>query len=109
MLNITEDQNVLDGVMDNGTLWNNSFSNDANVTTETASHGLIRDENGDVICEGPSQEEYEFYTVFAWWLEGFGQILVGSLGKCTSYATFLVYIKSIISEGKNISGSLKFR
>ena len=43
--------------------------------------GPIRDGDGNIICEGPSEEEYMFYVTFAWWLEGFGQILVGSLGK----------------------------
>ena len=42
--------------------------------------GPIRDGDGNIICEGPSEEEYMFYVTFAWWLEGFGQILVGSLG-----------------------------
>ena len=41
----------------------------------------VSDDDGNRICEGPSEEEYHSYRMFAWWLEGFGQILVGSLGK----------------------------
>ena len=47
--------------------------------------GPIRDGDGNIICEGPSEEEYMFYVTFAWWLEGFGQILVGSLGRLSSF------------------------
>ena len=49
----------------------------SDITTE----GPIRDDEGNIICEGPTNEELMFYVIFAWWLEGFGQILVGSLGK----------------------------
>ena len=56
--------------------------------------GPIRDGDGNIICEGPSEEEYMFYVTFAWWLEGFGQILVGSLGMLR----LLIYsnVKSLI-------------
>ena len=55
----------------------NAIGGNGEITTP----GPIRDGDGNMICEGPSEEEYMFYVTFAWWLEGFGQILVGSLGK----------------------------
>ena len=55
----------------------NTIGGIADITTP----GPIRDGDGNIICEGPSEEEYMFYVTFAWWLEGFGQILVGSLGR----------------------------
>ena len=55
----------------------NAIGGNGDITTP----GPIRDGDGNIICEGPSEEEYMFYVTFAWWLEGFGQILVGSLGR----------------------------
>ena len=55
----------------------NAIGGNGDITTP----GPIRDGDGNIICEGPSEEEYMFYVTFAWWLEGFGQILVGSLGE----------------------------
>ena len=45
-----------------------------------ATDDQVSDGNGIFICVGPSDEEFTFYLTFAWWLEGFGIILVGSLG-----------------------------
>ena len=58
-------------------------ANKTDFTTEnySATGGPILDEDGNIICAGPSEEEFIFYMTFAWWLEGFGIILVGSLGK----------------------------
>ena len=81
MLNITTDPSLSNDGMENYTIWKNYttdiYVTDGDITTE----GPIRDEDGNVICAGPSEEEYMFYVTFAWWLEGFGQLLVGSLGK----------------------------
>ena len=40
----------------------------------------IRDESGEVICEGATQDEREYYSEFAWWVEGIGQMTVGGIG-----------------------------
>ena len=40
----------------------------------------ILDDDGNVICNGPTPEETEFYLKFAWWLEGVGQMTVGGIG-----------------------------
>jgi hypothetical protein len=68
---------------DNSSFWSNyTSSNTANASNVITPSGLITDEYGSIICEQPSEEEYNFYVILAWWLEGFGQILVGSLGRC---------------------------
>ena len=59
----------------------NAIGGNGDITTP----GPIRDGDGNIICEGPSEEEYMFYVTFAWWLEGFGQILVGSLGELSLF------------------------
>ena len=40
----------------------------------------MTDDNGTRICIQPTQEEMEFYSEFSWWLEGFGQTVLGCLG-----------------------------
>ena len=72
----------------------NAIGGNGDITTP----GPIRDGDGNIICEGPSEEEYMFYVTFAWWLEGFGQILVGSLGMLR----LLIYsnVKSSINIGQ---------
>ena len=80
MQNLT---NPLDNTLDssNSSLWSNMTENSINATENVARHSLIRDEYGNIICVQPTEEEYYFYVTFAWWLEGFGQLLVGILGK----------------------------
>ena len=82
MSNLTD---AIDGSLgsDNSSIWNNITENTVNVTNNAAGHSLIRDEHGNVICVQPTEAEYYFYVAFAWWLEGFGQLLVGILGKST--------------------------
>ena len=81
MENIT---NSLDENMNtNSSMWSNSTADAVNATSNVAGHGLMRDEYGNIICVQPTEEEYFFYVTFAWWLEGFGQLLVGILGKGT--------------------------
>jgi len=79
MQNLT---NALDNTLEssNSSLWNNTAENSINATENVARHSLIRDEYGNIICVQPTEEEYFFYVTFAWWLEGFGQLLVGILG-----------------------------
>ena len=81
LLNITTNSNLSITDMNNSTLWDNRTSNIQDGSNNNLSPSLIRDEDGNVICEQPSEAEYMLYVTFAWWLEGFGQILVGSLGK----------------------------
>ena len=40
----------------------------------------IRDEYGDVICEGATEAQRKSYSEFAWWMEGIGQMTVGGIG-----------------------------
>ena len=85
MLNVSTDSTLLPETdTDNSTFWNNyTSSNTANASNGiTPPGGPITDKYGSIICEQPSEEEYNFYVILAWWLEGFGQILVGSLGRC---------------------------
>ena len=65
----------------NSSLWSNSTTDAVNATNNVPGHHLMRDEYGNIICVQPTEEEYFFYVTFAWWLEGFGQLLVGILGK----------------------------
>ena len=67
----------------NSSMWSNSSESAMNTTENIARPSLIRDEDGNIICVQPTEEEYFFYVTFAWWLEGFGQLLVGILGKFT--------------------------
>ena len=69
------ESSLLSDGLENNTMWNSVTSGD--ITTE----GPILDEEGNFICAGPSEDEYMFYVTFAWWLEGFGILLVGSLGR----------------------------
>ena len=36
--------------------------------------------DSNLVCQGPTLAQIHFYINFSWWLEGFCQILVGSLG-----------------------------
>ena len=92
MQNLT---NALDNTLDssNSSLWNNTTENSINATENVARHSLIRDEYGNIICVQPTEEEYFFYVTFAWWLEGFGQLLVGILGKNTLICKHIVIHK----------------
>ena len=82
MLNVSTGSTLLpETEMDNSSFWNNyTTSNTENATSGITAPGPITDEHGNIICQEPSEEEYNFYVILAWWLEGFGQILVGSLG-----------------------------
>ena len=61
------------------TLLADSMASSSN--NSAATDGQIGDENRTFICAGPTDEEFTFYLTIAWWLEGFGIILVGSLGE----------------------------
>ena len=75
----------------------NAIGGNGDITTP----GPIRDGDGNIICEGPSEEEYMFYVTFAWWLEGFGQILVGSLGELSLFNH--LYIKIFFIKYRHVS------
>ena len=44
---------------------------------DSSLEGNMTDDNGTRICIQPTQEEMEFYSEFSWWLEGFGQTVLG--------------------------------
>ena len=53
------------------------YMDDSNYTYEQE---WIRDDNGEIICEGATDSEQQFYSDFAWWVEGIGQMTVGGIG-----------------------------
>lgn len=64
-----------DSIVDNST--GSSQENDSYYDDYSS---YIRDGEGQIICEGPSEAERQIYANFAWWLEGFGQMTIGGIG-----------------------------
>ena len=56
------------------------FSGSFNDTYYYEDQDWIRDDNGDIICEGATEAERKNYEKFAWWVEGIGQTTVGGIG-----------------------------
>ena len=109
-LNVSTVPSILEEIeMDNSSLWNNYTSmNTGNASNGITSPGLITDDSESKICNQPTEEEYMFYVTFAWWLEGFGQILVGSLGRfiiLLHYCSFTLLIE-FVSNDRNVNYSI---